>query len=388
MKVTGHWIENTATQQVIRLLEQVGHQAFFVGGCVRNALLGEPVGDIDIATDAHPDTVMELAGQGGLKAIPTGIDHGTVTVVADGIPHEITTFRKDIMPLGRHAVVAFSNDVSQDAARRDFTMNALYADARGDVIDPLGGLPDLLNRHVRFIQDPGQRIREDYLRILRFFRFHAWYGNASDGMDAEALAAIAEHLDGLGQISRERIGAEMIKLLASVDPAPTVASMRSCGVLGTVLPGADDRPLAPLIHCEQQAGVKPDPIVRLTALGGVDSAERLRLSNAQARQLDLLRNQVGEVSPPLELGYRLGQETGLAVLLLRAAVFETPFDEAVIKQLQQGEVAEFPVTAEDLMPDLTGKALGQALRSLEREWLNSGCTMTREELLQNGKAGT
>ncbi|CAN0587043.1 unnamed protein product, partial [Ectocarpus sp. 12 AP-2014] len=197
----------------------------------------------------------ELARVAGLKPVPTGIDHGTVTVVADHDPFEITTFRRDVETDGRRAVVAFADTLDEDAKRRDFTMNALYARIDGTVIDPLGGLPDLRARRVRFIGDATDRIREDYLRSLRFFRFHAWYGNPDNGMDSDALAAIASHLDGLESLSRERVGAEMVKLLAARDPAPAVAAMRATGVLGRLLPGADDRALAPLIHLEDVLGL-------------------------------------------------------------------------------------------------------------------------------------
>ena len=168
MKVSGDWLTRSPTQTVCAMLTDAGFQALLVGGCVRNALLGEPVSDIDISTDAVPEKVIELAGKAGLKAIPTGIDHGTITVVVEGVAHEITTFRKDVETDGRRAVVSFSKHVEDDAHRRDFTMNALYATADGTVVDPLGGLADLKARRFVFIDNAEQRIREDYLRILRW----------------------------------------------------------------------------------------------------------------------------------------------------------------------------------------------------------------------------
>ena len=213
------------------------HRALVVGGAVRNALLGEPVEDIDIATDARPGQVVDLARAAGLKPVPTGIEHGTVTVVADGRGFEVTTFRRDVETDGRRAVVAFSNRIEDDAARRDFTMNALYAEPSGEVLDPVGGLPDLSARRVRFVGDPDRRIIEDYLRILRFFRFHAHCGRPG-AADAEALAACARHAGGLARISRERIGAEMRKLLSAEDPVEAVRLMEESGVLAQVLPGA------------------------------------------------------------------------------------------------------------------------------------------------------
>ena len=209
MKVVGAWLSAAPTQAVCAALADAGFAVLFVGGCVRNALLGLAVGDIDLATDATPETITMLAENAGFRVVPTGIDHGTVTVLAEGLAHEVTTFRSDIATDGRHATVVFSASVAEDAARRDFTMNALYATPQGDVIDPLGGLPDLLARVVRFVGDPAERIREDYLRILRFFRFYAVYGDSAQGLDADSLAACAAHADGIDTLSRERVGAEM-----------------------------------------------------------------------------------------------------------------------------------------------------------------------------------
>lgn len=184
-RVTGTWFLAPETQAVMQMLEAGGYLAYFVGGCVRNDLLGAAVSDMDISTNALPQQVMALAEGAGLKTVPTGIEHGTVTVISNGAPHEITTFRADVETDGRRAVVAFSGDIAEDAVRRDLTMNALYADRTGEVIDPLGGLPDLRARRVRFILNATDRIREDYLRSLRFFRFAAWYGDPDQGFDAE-----------------------------------------------------------------------------------------------------------------------------------------------------------------------------------------------------------
>ena len=236
MRINADWIRAEGLQSVMGLLTVAGHQAFLVGGCVRNALISQPVADIDIATDAVPERVVALAEQAGHKVVPTGIDHGTVTVIAGGEVHEVTTFRRDVATDGRRATVAYATDLADDAARRDFTMNALYADASGQIYDPLGGLPDLLARRVRFVGDAAARIKEDYLRILRFFRFHAWYGDPGRGIDAEALAACAEHANGISRLSCERVGHEMRKLLAAPDPAPSVAAMHSAGILQQVLP--------------------------------------------------------------------------------------------------------------------------------------------------------
>ena len=219
-----------AGQELFELLESSGHQIFFVGGCVRNAVMGLGQSDIDVSTSAEPQEVIKLAKLKGMRAIPTGIDYGTVTLIVQGKSFEITTFRKDVSTDGRRAVVEFSADIAEDAARRDFTMNALYVDRYGVLHDPLGGLSDALERRVRFIQDPDQRIREDYLRILRFFRFSAYYADDIDcnGWDSESLTAIASNLDGLEKLSMERVGAETLNLLSAPDPVRKTTVLRVC----------------------------------------------------------------------------------------------------------------------------------------------------------------
>lgn len=379
MKISGNWIEDRGTQALMKTLVDAGHEALFVGGCVRNALLGVPVADVDISTDATPERVIALAKAAGLKPVPTGVEHGTVTVVSGGIPHEVTTFRKDVETDGRRAVVAFAKSVAEDAHRRDFTMNALYADATGIVIDPLGGLADLEARRVRFIDDAGDRIREDYLRMLRFFRFHAHYGDPELGMDPEALAAIAANLDGLDGLSRERVTAELLKLLGAPDPAPAMAAMDRAGVLSRLLPGADPRALAPLVHLE--AGLPPDPLRRLAALGGEGPADHLRLSNADARRLAVLRAETGSDKGISELGYRHDAATALDVALLRAAFSGMPLAADASGRAARGAAAVLPVKAVDLMPALQGQALGSRLRDIESRWIASGFTLTREQLL-------
>lgn len=382
------WIRDAATQNVCSALTAHGAEALFVGGCVRNALMGVPVSDIDIATDASPQEVLALAKSAGIKAIPTGIEHGTVTLVKGQIPHEVTTFRKDVATDGRRAVVAFSKDIAEDAARRDFTMNAIYARPDGSIVDPLGGMADLAARRVRFIGTAENRIREDYLRTLRYFRFHAWYGDKDAGFDPEALAAIAANLEGLSQLSLERVTSEVLKLLAAPDPAPAIAAMRQIGVLNQILPGADDRSLAPLIHLQGQQPdreISLDPVCRLAALGGSELQEYLRLSKAEARLLVHLREAATGVSLPAELSYRMGHDYALQAAVLRSALLEEPVSPSLGSDLARGSEAVFPLKAADLMPDLSGSALGAALKKLESAWVQSGFTLSRNELLQKLK---
>lgn len=378
MNITDDWIRDPSLQRVLGCLTTGGHRAYLVGGCVRNALMGLPVADIDIATDARPDRVVTLADDARLKVVPTGIDHGTVTIIAGGAPHEVTTFRRDVETDGRRAVVAYSDRLEEDAARRDFTMNALYADASGRVVDPLGGLSDLRARRVRFVGEPEARIREDYLRILRFFRFYAVYGDPGEGPDAEGLAACAAHAEGLEQLSRERIGHEMRRLLAARDPAPAVATMQAAGIMGHVLPGADARALAPLIFLE--AGLGPDWLRRLASLGSPDPAAALRLSRDEARRVECLMDLTGATDGPAEIAFRHGADMARDVLLLRAAMLEMPMPTGWQAAAQKGAAAVFPIRAADL-PDLAGPALGVRLKELEARWIASGFELSRAQLL-------
>lgn len=379
MKIAGAWLERAETQGVLTLLEQAGHQGLLVGGCVRNALIGAPVGDIDIATDALPQSVIALAQAAGLRVIPTGIAHGTVTVVAGKVAHEVTTFRRDVQTDGRHAMVSFAASLEQDAMRRDFTMNALYARADGTLVDPLGGMPDLLARRVRFVGQPAARIAEDGLRILRFFRFQAWYGDPQQGPDTDGLAACAALSACTDMLSRERVGAEMRKLLSSADPAPAVAAMASAGVLARVLPGADHQSLAPLVHLEQ--GIAPFWVRRLAVIGGAGPVSALRMSRSAAQDLAVMHKWTGTADRADVLAYRLGALRAHDVLLLRGALFGMSLPPDWEMLLSRGAFARFPVRADDLLPVLQGAALGKRLAELENRWIGSGFTLNRDALL-------
>lgn len=390
-RIAPDWLHDDAAQALCRALGAQGAQVFFVGGCVRNALLGAGASDLDISTDARPEQVMELAGAAGFRAIPTGIDHGTVTVVVEGTGFEVTTFRRDVETDGRRAVVTFSDRIEDDAQRRDFTMNALYADAEGRVHDPLGGMADLSARRVRFIGDAVQRIREDYLRILRYFRFNAWYGDPAQGFDAEALAAIAETQEGIAHLSRERVGAEMMKLLGAPDPAPAVAVMRQTGVLQRVLPGADDRALALLIDLEADRPI--DATSRLAAILGADSdmrtlQQQLRLSSAMATRATDLRLFAQDFAlGPAELAYRQGGDFATRAVLLRAALLEQPLAPSVWDQIKLGSHATMPLTAQDLMPEFQGAVLGKILKYIESEWISSGFSLSASEMKALARRG-
>lgn len=284
------WLTRPATRDVLKALTAEGAEARAVGGAVRNALMGTPVKDVDLATTALPEDVMRLAQKAGLHAVATGIEHGTVTVVSQHTPFEVTTLRRDIETFGRHARVTFTTDWAEDARRRDFTMNALYCDADGTVHDPLNGFEDLLARRVRFIGDARARIREDYLRSLRFFRFLAEYGDAT-APDPDGLAATIAEKDGLSGLSSERIRVEMLRLLGAPGARDALRTMEQAGLLQPLLGVVPDLArLERLAAIEAHLGRQADPVLRLAALalGGADPAtlqERLRLSGAETARL-------------------------------------------------------------------------------------------------------
>lgn len=379
MKIAGAWLDNSDTQTVMGILQSEGHKAFFVGGCVRNAILDLPVGDIDIATDAHPEQVTRIASAAGLRVVPIGIDHGTVTVISGKLAHEVTTFRRDMQTDGRRAIVSYSTDIKEDAARRDFTMNALYALADGTVMDPMEGLRDLLTRRVRFVGRAQQRIREDYLRILRFFRFQAIYGDPEQGIDAEGLAACAANSDGLKTLSRDRVSAELRKLLSAADPSLALSAMEHAGILTQILPGTTARAIPVLVHLE---GYAPRSwLCRLAVLGGGDIAAKLRLGRKEVAMLERMSAEIGLTTPADALGFKGGIALAGDILHARAALLATPLPEQWQSDVLRGTRAVFPVTAADLMPGLEGPALGAKLTALLEVWLGSGLTLTRADLL-------
>ncbi|AGK58927.1 polynucleotide adenylyltransferase region [Hyphomicrobium denitrificans 1NES1] len=289
-RITAEWLNAKPLRKVFAAFETAHIDVCVVGGAIRNSLIDRPVTDVDLATPAAPETIIRLAKDAGLDAHPTGIEHGTVTLVSDGVGFEVTTLRRDIETDGRHATVAFTQSWEDDAKRRDFTINALYCDADGMIYDPIGGLDDLRRRRVRFIGDAEARIREDYLRILRFFRFSAQYGKGQ--LDAVGLAAAIALKQGLTQLAAERIRAEFLKLLAAPFAAEVVLTMHESGILKLILPGmTDPGRLARLQAIEANLGQPPDVICGLAALAvsnpaKVDAlAQRLRLSNAEAAAL-------------------------------------------------------------------------------------------------------
>jgi len=395
------WLKRPETARVFAALSGDGIETRAVGGAVRNTLLGRPVTEVDLATTAMPDTVMARARKAGLKAIPTGIAHGTVTVVADGTPFEVTTLRRDVETYGRHAKVAFTEDWEEDARRRDFTLNALYADADGALYDPLGGYADLVAGRVRFIGDATARITEDYLRILRFFRFNAYYGKGP--LDALGLSACVKQRGGLAQLSAERVAAELKRILIAPQAFAAVEALFDYGLLTDILGSAPRLGrFAHLIAIETALSRAPNAVLRLAALAvfvAEDAprlAARFKLSNAEQAVLALGADEALDTALPEEgsakrLLYRLGADKFPWQVLLtwaaRGAAADDPGWQRALTLPERWQAPSFPLRGPDLAPfDLEGPALGERLRALEQQWIESGLALSREELLARAAA--
>jgi len=397
---THPWMRSAEVSSVFAAL---GGEARFVGGAVRNALMQREVADVDIATPLTPDEVVRRLGAANIKTVPTGIEHGTVTAIAGGKPFEVTTLRRDVSTDGRRATVAFTTDWQEDSRRRDFTLNALYAASDGELFDYHGGLDDLTAGRIRFIGDASQRIREDYLRILRLFRFHAWYGKGE--MDADALRASAALKDGLRQLSGERIAKEMLKLLEAEDPVPVLRVMAASGILGEVLPG----PLN-LVRLERVATIDADcffaadSLLRLAALLPGDAsvaaavAERWRLSNAQADRLADIAGAREKIVSYLsikevrKLLYRLGSRAFKDRVFLKWAEDTkqvTTMQWRALLALGDAWVRpEFPVSGRQVMlagvPH--GPVVGEILEELEEWWVDADFIEDEFSLAERMKA--
>ena len=379
------WMTEPAVAAVIAALEAEGGSVRFVGGCVRDALAGHPVGDIDLATPDPPERVTEKLEAAGLKAVPTGIRHGTVTAVADGRPFEVTTLREDVETDGRHAKVAFTDSWEADAARRDLTINAMSLTPDGRLFDPFGGRADLAAGRVRFVGEARLRITEDYLRLLRFFRFHALYGQGPP--DPEGLAAALDLAPQLARLSEERVRDELLKLLAAPDPGDLVALMLEKDILAAVLPEAGTAmPLQALIALEQSHGIGPDGLLRFAALVKADAAglevvaRRLRLSNRHRTRIVEARRRADDGATAITAAvlYRVGAGPLRDALLLAwaaAGAEGKPSPRAAVASaltaLADWRPRHFPLRGDDglalgLAP---GPALGRLLAEVEAWWL-------------------
>jgi poly(A) polymerase len=380
------WLKHSEVARLLALLDRDGEEARVVGGAVRNALLGLAVDEIDVATTAVPDEVIRRVAGAGWKSVPTGIEHGTVTIVIDGKPFEVTTLRQDVETYGRKAKVVFGRDWSADAARRDFTINALSAAADGTVYDYVAGLADIAARRVRFIGDPAKRIAEDYLRILRFFRFHAWYGEGGHPDSAGLHAAIVARA-GLETLSRERVRMELLKLLLAPHATPALAVMAESGLLVAVLGGVSLlASFENMTKVEAAIGAAPDAVRRLGALAvflkedAGRLADRLRLSNVEATRLAVLDGW-WRVSPAAgsqaahallyELGAQAFADRVLVAWSRSAAGAADPKWRELASLPAHWHVPAFPLRSADFTNRgiAAGPALGVAMRTAEQAWI-------------------
>jgi poly(A) polymerase len=395
------WLERPGMRAVFGALDGNGIETRAVGGAVRNTLLRLPVTEIDLATTAEPEKVIALAEQAGLKTVPTGIDHGTVTVIANGAPFEVTTLRRDVETYGRHARVAYTTSWEEDAKRRDFTLNALYADRDGKVFDPLGGYGDLQVGRVRFIGDAESRIKEDYLRILRFFRFNAYYGKGD--MDETGLKASVKLRRGLEHLSAERVGGELRRILVAPQATRAVAALYDYGLLTGVIGGVPRLTrFERLVAIEEANGLTPDAGLRLAALAVFVSedvtrlAERLRLSNAEQEVLALGAREGEGAGLPDEMTakaafYRLGPSYRSSLLLAWADSGAAPDDAGWRNALtlpERWQAPSFPLSGHDVMTlgEIKGPEIGAVLKSVEQHWIGTGFVLERDQLLAKARA--
>lgn len=383
------WLEEDSTRALIAAFAQGGAAIRFVGGCVRDTLMQRPVGDIDAATPATPETVMALLQAAGIKVIPTGLKHGTVTAIVGARQVEITTLREDAACDGRHAEVRYTDDWERDASRRDFTMNALYLAPEGEIFDYFHGREDLTAGRLRFIGEARARIREDYLRILRFFRFYATHANPP--ADAEALTACREEAAGIDGLSGERIRSEMLKLLAAPDPLPTLRMMEGAGVLPHLL---IDAPNFTALEAALAQDAPADPMLRLVLLlegaDGAALAERWRLSGVERKRLlSALAAPLPETwtEPEAKALLRRTGEEGYRDILWRwraAHPEQKETGERFLILPERWEIPAFPIGGDDLLARgiAPGKAMGDRLKQLEAQWEASNYTLGKEELLR------
>ena len=391
------WFEAAATRAVFAALNRDGHEVRAVGGSVRNTLMGLPVREIDFASTASPEEVTALARRAGLRAVPTGLHHGTVTVIVEHHPFEVTTLRQDVETFGRHASVRFTRDWAMDASRRDFTINALYAGADGRVHDPLGGYPDVLAKRVRFIGSARARIREDYLRILRFFRFTADYGRKPD---PDGYAACIAERAGLARLSAERVRTELLRILAAREPLRALEPMSEAGLLLLLLGGVVRvAHVQRLMAIEAENGLARDPLRGLAALAvmveedATRLAERLRLSNAESARLGAMAALKPALTRSMDMLaaktalYRLGPERYRDRVLIAWTREGSPSDDADwrahLALPERWQAPAFPLTGGDLLAAgmEKGPQVGAMLRELERQWIASGFALPREALL-------
>ncbi|MDG1939415.1 MAG: CCA tRNA nucleotidyltransferase [Paracoccaceae bacterium] len=375
------WLRNPSAQKLSKLYKSFGYQVLFVGGCVRNTILKMPVTDIDLATDAQPEEIIKIAKENNIRFVPTGLAHGTITLIIDNKNYQITTFRTDFDHDGRYAKVEFTESLLLDASRRDLTINALYCNHVGEVIDPLNGLDDIKKQKIKFIGNPNERIKEDNLRILRFFRFQAIYGNKNLEIDSIALEACHNHKSKLAALSKERITSELRKILSAPNPLEVIIKMNETGVLNELFQNVSIDSLEAYLKTEEKFKININWLGRLLSLQVTQEEESLKLTRCEFKFLKQTKSAIENQIHVLEFSYYNGVENGKIYSILQNFRHNIILCKNLLNQINSLATKKFPITAKDLMPEIRGKKLGEALRSLEDRWIKSNFTLSKKDLL-------
>jgi len=375
------WLRNPSAQKLSKLYKSFGYQVLFVGGCVRNTILKMPVTDIDLATDAQPEEIIKIAKENNIRFVPTGLAHGTITLIIDNKNYQITTFRTDFDHDGRYAKVEFTESLLLDASRRDLTINALYCNHVGEVIDPLNGLDDIKKQKIKFIGNPNERIKEDNLRILRFFRFQAIYGNKNLEIDSIALEACHNHKSKLAALSKERITSELRKILSAPNPLEVIIKMNETGVLNELFQNVSIDSLEAYLKTEEKFKININWLGRLLSLQATQEEESLKLTRCEFKFLKQTKSAIENQIHVLEFSYYNGVENGKIYSILQNFRHNIILSKNLLNQINSLATKKFPITAKDLMPEIRGKKLGEALRSLEDRWIKSNFTLSKKDLL-------
>jgi len=375
------WLRNPSAQKLSKLYKNSGYQVLFVGGCVRNTILKMPVTDIDLATDAQPEEIIKIAKENNIRFVPTGLAHGTITLIIDNKNYQITTFRTDFDHDGRYAKVEFTESLLLDASRRDLTINALYCNHVGEVIDPLNGLDDIKKQKIKFIGNPNERIKEDNLRILRFFRFQAIYGNKNLEIDSIALEACHNHKSKLAALSKERITSELRKILSAPNPLEVIIKMNETGVLNELFQKVSIDSFEAYLKTEEKFKININWLGRLLSLQVTQEEECLKLTRCEFKFLKQTKSAIENQIHVLEFSYYNGVENGKIYSILQNFRHNIILSKNLLKQINSLATKKFPIIAKDLMPEINGKKLGEALRSLEDRWIKSNFTLSKKELL-------
>ena len=375
------WLRNPSAQKLSKLYKNFGYQVLFVGACVRNTILKMPVTDIDLATDAQPEEIIKIAKENNIRFVPTGLAYGTITLIIDNKNYQITTFRTDFDHDGRYAKVEFTESLLLDASRRDLTINALYCNHVGEVIDPLNGLDDIKKQKIKFIGNPNERIKEDNLRILRFFRFQAIYGNKNLEIDSIALEACHNHKSKLAALSKERITSELRKILSAPNPLEVIIKMNETGVLNELFQKVSIDSLEAYLKTEEKFKININWLGRLLSLQVTQEEESLKLTRCEFKFLKQTKSAIENQIHVLEFSYYNGVENGKIYSILQNFRHNIILSKNLLNQINSLATKKFPITAKDLMPEIRGKKLGEALRSLEDRWIKSNFTLSKKDLL-------